>query len=158
MKVYRTLIFVIFLSFLSFYSVGCGKNKSDNSKKIIKNTEITFEITKTEEITSNIEYSSGNSEKQTIINESDKKTNQKTEQHQYNDIVLPEERLENDTVKSEENNKSDNPKETETIKNKVSETVTSTTKISEKSKSTTVKTTTKQVKTEKRIELPEVNF
>ena len=50
MKVYRTLIFVIFLSFLSFYSVGCGKNKSDNSKKIIKNTEITFEITKTEEI------------------------------------------------------------------------------------------------------------
>ncbi|MDD6084919.1 MAG: hypothetical protein PUB76_02945 [Oscillospiraceae bacterium] len=158
MKVYRTLIFVIFLSFLSFYSVGCGKNKSDNSKKIIKNTEITFETTKTEEITSNIEYSSGNSEKQTIINESDKKTNQKTEQHQYNDIVLPEERLENDTVKSEENNKSDNPKETETIKNKVSETVTSTTKISEKSKSTTVKTTTKQVKTEKRIELPEVNF
>ena len=141
MKVYRTLIFVIFLSFLSFYSVGCGKNKSDNSKKIIKNTEITFETTKTEEITSNIEYSSGNSEKQTIINESDKKTNQKTEQHQYNDIVLPEERLENDTVKSEENNKSDNPKETETIKNKVSETVTSTTKISEKSKSTTVKTT-----------------
>lgn len=158
MKVYRTLIFVIFLSFLSFYSVGCGKNKSDNSEEIIKNTEITFETAKTEEITSNIEYSSGNSEKQTIINESDKKTNQKAEQHQYNDIVLPEEKLENDTVKSEENNKSDNPKETETLKNKISETVTSTTKVSEKSKSTTVKTTTKQVKTEKRIELPEVNF
>lgn len=158
MKVYRTLIFVIFLSFLSFYSVGCGKNKSDNSKKIVKNTKITFETANTEEITSNIEYSSENSEKQTIINESDKKTNQKAEQHQYNDIVLPEEKLENDIFKSEENNKSDNPKKTETLKNKISETVTSTTKISEKSKSTTVKTTTKQVKTEKRIELPEVNF
>lgn len=158
MKIYRALVFVIFLSFLSFYSVGCGKNKSDNSKKIIKNTKITFETPNTEEITSNIEYFSENSEKQTIINESNKKTNQKTEQHQYNDIVLPEEKLENDTVKSEENNKSDNPKKTETIKNKVSETVTSTTKVSEKSKSTTVKTTTKQVKTEKRIELPEVNF
>lgn len=149
MKVYRTLIFVIFLSFLSFYSVGCSKNKSDNSKKIIKNKEITFETAKTEEITSNIEYFSENSEKQTIINESNKKTNQKTEQHQYNNIVLPEEKLENDTVKLEENNKSDNLKKTETLKNKISETVTSTTKN---------KLTTTTTKVQKEINLPEVDF
>ena len=175
MKIYRALIFVIFLSFLSFYSVGCSKNKSDNSKKIVKNTEITSTTKKSEEKATNTEYTSETfiessseiltrstkkiSEKKTSIEKFDENTNQEEEQyHDDNDIIFPEQNFKDNTIESKENIKPDNKKVTDIIKSEISETVTSTTKISEKSKSTTVKTTTKQVITEKRIELPEVNF
>lgn len=175
MKVYKTLIFVIFLTFLSFYSIGCGKNKSDNSKKIIKNTEITSTTIKSGEKITNVEYTSETfiesssemlprstekiSEKKASIEKFDENTNQEEEQyHDDNDIIFPEQNFKDNTIESKENIKPDNKKVTDIIKGEVSETITSTTKISERSKSTTVKTTTKQVRTEKRIELPEVNF
>lgn len=175
MKICKTFVFVVLLAFLSFYSVGCGKNKYDNSKETIKNTEVTSTTIKSGEKATNTEYTSETfiesssemlprstekiSEKKASIEKFDENTNQKEEQyHDDNDIIFPEQNFKDNTIESKENIKPDNKKVTDIIKGEVSETVTSTTKISERSKSTTVKTTTKQIKTEKRIELPEVNF
>ncbi len=164
MKTNKIFVFAMVLSILF---AGCSKKQNKNIENPIKITEATSDSVITEETTSVTESSSELliksseeiSEKETFIKENDEKANQKEEQyHDDNiDIVLPEQDFENNAIETKENSNSNNQKATEVSKKESPETV-STAKIYEKGSSTSIKTTTKKVETEKRIELPEVNF